>query len=204
MYSTIYDMKRIWFKFFNVILWVLAVGLVLFITVGQAEAYGDAQAQSGAVATVIYSEQINVRGGPSTVYYPIVGQAYPGDTFPALGVSPGREWVQVAFPGAPGGVGWLYAIYVSVEGGELRVVEPPPTATPIATMTINPTFAAAFVFQPTSTRMPTFTPPPPLEIPQFEDEIANRPSGVATGWLILGLLLFGGVGYSITALVYRR
>jgi len=204
MYIPIYDMKRIWFKFFSAIFWGVALSLVLFITARQADAYGDAQGQSGVFATVIYSEQINVRGGPSTVYYPIVGQAYPGDVFTALGVSPGREWVQVAFPGAPGGVGWLYAIFVSVEGGELQVVEPPPTATPIATMTINPTFAAAFVFQPTSTRMPTFTPPPPLEVPQFEDEVANRPSGIATGWYVLGLLLVGGIGYSVAAFLYRR
>jgi hypothetical protein len=71
-------------------------------------------------------------------------------------------------------------------------------------MTINPTFAAAFVFQPTSTRMPTFTPPPPLEIPQFSDEIAKRPSGIPTGWLVTGLLLVGVAGYSITLLVARR
>jgi hypothetical protein len=112
--------------------------------------------------------------------------------------------VKISYPDAPGGVGWLYAIYVNVEGGELQIAEPPPTATPIATMTINPTFAAAFVFQPTSTRMPTFTPPPPLEIPQFSDEIAKRPSGIPTGWLVTGLLLVGVAGYSITLLVARR
>ncbi len=147
---------------------VIAVSLVMFFMPRQVEAYDDPQVQSGVFVTVTYSEPINVRGGPSTVYYPIVGRVFPGDVFQALGVSPGREWVKISYPDAPGGVGWLYAIYVSVEGGELQIAEPPPTATPIATMTINPTFAAAFVFQPTSTRMPTFTPPPPLEIPQFE------------------------------------
>jgi len=204
MYINIYDMKRIWFKFIYLIFLVIAAGLGLFFVAGQVEAYGDAQTQSGVFVTVIYSEPINVRGGPSTVYYPIVGRVFPGDVLPALGVSPGHEWVQVAFPDAPGGVGWLYAIYISVEGGELQVVESPPTATPAVTMTINPTFAAAFIFQPTSTKMPTFTPPPPLEIPQFKDEIANRPSGIATGWLVFALLLVGGVGYSITFLFYRR
>jgi uncharacterized protein YraI len=204
MYITIYVMKRIWFKLSNMIFRVIAVSLVMFFMPGQVAAYDDAQAQSGVFVTVTYSEPINVRGGPSTVYYPIVGRVFPGDVFPALGVSPGREWVKISYPDAPGGVGWLYAIYVSVEGGELQIAEPPPTATPIATMTINPTFAAAFVFQPTSTRMPTFTPPPPLEIPQFSDEIAKRPSGIPTGWLVTGLLLVGVAGYSITLLVARR
>ncbi|MDX1378667.1 MAG: SH3 domain-containing protein, partial [Anaerolineales bacterium] len=155
-------MNRNWFKLSDVILRVAVFGLMAFFSAGQVRAADDAQ-QSGVFATVIYTEPINVRGGPSTVYYPIVGRVSPGDVFPAIGVSPGREWVQIAYPQAPGGVGWLYAIYVRVEGGELQIVEPPPTATPIATTTINPTFAAAFVFQPTATRMPTFTPPPPLE-----------------------------------------
>ena len=174
MYIIVYVMKRIWFKFLDRILMGFAVSLLVLLAPGQVWAYGEAQAQSGVVVTVIYSEPINVRGGPSTVYYPIVGRVSPGDVLPALGVSPGREWVQISYPDAPGGVGWLYATYVTVSGGELRVVEPPPTQTPIATATINPTFAAAFVFQPTSTRMPTFTPPPPLTIPQFPDDSALR------------------------------
>jgi uncharacterized protein YraI len=191
------------FKLFRLILIPAVFGLMLLSVPKQVEAYDDLYAQSGVFVTVIYSEPINVRGGPSTVFYPVVGRVFPGDIFQALGVSPGREWVQIVYPDAPGGIGWLYAIYVSVEGGELQIVEPPPTATPIATSTINPTFAAAFIFQPTATRMPTFTPPPPLEVPQFDDEIAARPSGIAPGWLVLGLLLIGGGGYFITFAQYR-
>lgn len=204
MYMYVYDMKQNKFKFLNIIFWSVAVSLVMVLIPDQAAAYDEAYAQSGVTATVIYSEPINVRGGPSTVYYPIVGRVFPGDVFQALGVSPGREWVQISYPEAPSGVGWLYAIYVSVEGGELQVVEPPPTVTPIATTTINPTFAAAFVFNPTSTRMPTFTPPPPLEVPQFNDEIASRPSGLATGWLVVGLLLVGVLGYLGSNINNRR
>lgn len=191
-------MNRIWFKIFS----GLAVSLMLFFVAGQVWGQFEARAQSGVFVTVTYSEPINVRGGPSTVYYPVVGRVFPGDVFQAIGVSPGREWVQVAFPDAPGGVGWLYAIYVTVEGGELQIVEPPPTATPLATETINPTFAAAFIFEPTSTRKPTFTPPPPLEIPQFSDEIVARPSGIASGWLAISLLILGAIGY-LAALVFK-
>lgn len=182
----------------------MVVSLMLFFMAERVEAYGDAQGPSGVTVTVTYTEPVNVRGGPSTFFYPIVGKAFPGDVLPALGVSEKHEWVQVAFPDAPGGVGWLYAEFVTVSGGELRIVEPPPTSTPAITATINPTFAAAFIFQPTSTKMPTFTPPPPLDIPQFKDEIANRPSGIATGWLVFALLLVGGIGYSVTFLLYRR
>jgi len=192
------------FKFSHLILVAAIVGLLMLFVPKQVAAYDDAQAQSGVFATVIYTEPINVRSGPSTVYYPVVGRVFPGDVFQALGVSPGREWVLIAYPDAPDGVGWLYAIYVSVEGGELQIAEPPPTATPIATATINPTFAAAFIFQPTATRMPTFTPPPPLEIPQFEDDVVTRPTGIALGWLVLGLLLIGIVGYFAAFVFYRR
>jgi len=196
-------MNRYWFTTISMLLRGFFACLVVFLAAGQVLAAGDSQ-QSGVFATVIYTEPINVRGGPSTVYYPIVGRVFPGDVLPALGVSPGHEWVQVAYPDAPGGVGWLYAIYVAVEGGELQVVEPPPTATPIATTTINPTFAAAFIFQPTSTRVPTFTPPPPLDIPQFSDEVVTRPSGIPIGWLAISMLLLGTFGYLITLIFNRR
>ena len=203
MYILVYVIMKIRFKPFDLLFMGIAIGLVMLLVPGQVWAYGEAQAQSGVVATVVYSEPINVRGGPSTVYYPIVGRVSPGDVLPALGVSPGREWVQVAYPSAPGGVGWLYATYVTISGGELQIVEPPPTPTPIATATINPTFAAAFIFQPTSTRMPTFTPPPPLEVPQFTDEVTGRPSGLAVGIVVLSLLIIGILIFLISFVLNR-
>lgn len=176
---------------------------MLFAT-DQAQAWQEAFVQSDVYATVIYTDPINVRGGPSTVFYPIVGRLSPGDVVPALGVSPGSEWVQIAYPDAPGGVGWVYATYVSISGGELGIVEPPPTQTPIATATVNPTFAAAFIFEPTTTQLPTFTPPPPLEIPQFSDASASRPSGLSSGIVIIGLLLIGAAGLVITSALRKQ
>jgi len=199
----IYVMKRIWFNLLKLALAAVVVSLVMFLVPKQARAQDEAQAQSGVFATVVYSEPINVRGGPSTVYYPIVGRVFPGDILPALGVSPGREWVQISYPDAPGGVGWLYATYVTISGGELQIVEPPPTPTPIATATINPTFAAAFIFQPTSTRMPTFTPPPPLEIPQYGDDIP-RSGGLASGVIVVGLIFISIVVYLVSFVINRR
>jgi uncharacterized protein YraI len=197
-------MKRIWFKVFLGFLAGSVSGMVMFLLPNQAEAYQEASTPTGIFVTVTYTDPINVRGGPSTVYYPIVGQVLPGDILPALGVSPGHEWVQVSYPDAPGGVGWVYATYVSVSGGELRVVEPPPTSTPIATITIDPTLAAAFNFQPTATRMPTFTPPSPLDVPTFEDATESRPSGIALGVLVISLASIGAFGLLVSVVLRKQ
>jgi uncharacterized protein YraI len=192
-------MKPIWFK--SLLGAVLAAGLVLgsLPSAKQARAYQD----PSIYITVTYSEPINVRGGPNTVDYPIVGRLSPGDTAVALGTSPGREWVQIAYPSAPGGVGWVYAIYVTVTGGELRVVESPSTPTPEVTSTIDPTLAAAFNFQPTATRLPTFTPPPPLTVPQFTEVSTPQRSMVAPGVFVASLVLLGTLGF-ITSIVLKK
>ncbi len=145
--------------------------------------------------TVTYAEPVNIRSGPSTVYYQIVGQLSPGDTAPALGVSPGREWIQISFPG---GVGWVYSSYVSLSPGALPVVEPPPTATPLASPTYDPTLAAAFDIQATATRLPTFTPPAPLVVPVFTETATTGNSTVSMGGVILGLILVGIVGLLVS------
>ena len=190
-------MKQFWFKTFLGILTVAGLSMGVFLSPRQAEAYQDVPTPTGIFVTVTYTDPINVRSGPSTILYPIVAQLGPGEVVPALGISPGREWIQISYPG---GTGWVYSSFVSISGGELRIVEPPPTPTPLITATIDPTLAAAFNIQPTQTRMPTFTPPPPLEVPQFTD--ANRgPSFLgASGIFILGLGLIGGIGLLISYL----
>lgn len=94
---------------------------------------------------------------------------------------------------------WVYALYVSLSpGAQLLPIEIPATPTPFATPTINPTLEAAFVGQVTPTRLPTFTPPPPLELPSFQDETAHQ--GFPTGLLIVSLGLFGFLGAVISYL----
>lgn len=195
----VYEKKRIWFKSLLGMLLATGLGVGLVASVGQAEAYQD----PSVYITVTYSEPINVRGGPSTVYFPIVGRLSPGETAPALGTSPGREWVQIAYPSAPGGVGWVYAIYVTVTGGELLVVEVPSTPTSGVIATIDPTLAAAFNFQPTATRLPTFTPPPPLVVPQFTEASVPRRAGVAPGIFVISLIGLGAIGL-IASFVLRK
>ena len=181
------------------------LGICLGITLlspNRAEAFQETSTPTGIFITVTYTDPMNVRNGPGT-FYDIIGQIFPGDIFPALGISPGREWIQISYAQGQGGVGWVYSSYVSVSGGELTIVEPPPTPAPLITNTVDPTLAAAFNVQPTSTRIATFTPPPPLTVPQFTEEaIAVRPR-IRSGIFILVLGLLGAAGL-IVSFVLRR
>ncbi|HEX7541749.1 MAG TPA: SH3 domain-containing protein [Anaerolineales bacterium] len=154
---------------------------------------------SGPIITVTSPDGANVRAGPSAVDYDLIGWLVPGGTAPALGRSPAHEWIEITYLGVPGGVGWVYAPLVSLSPGFLPILEPPPTATPRTTPTINPTFAAAFQVQTTPTRLPTFTPPPPLATLNFEP-VAGTGSGVPMGFVILGLALVGILGAVISFL----
>lgn len=188
-------MKQFWFKTLLGVFMVAGLSLGILLRPRQAQAYQGASTPSGIFVTVTYSDPINVRSGPSTILYPIVAQLNPGEVVPALGLSPGREWIQVSYPG---GTGWVYSSFVSISGGELPIVEPPPTPTPLATSTIDPTLAAAFNIQPTTTRLPTFTPPPPLETIESDPEPSG--SNMVLGFFIVGLGLFGAIGLIVSYL----
>jgi len=202
MYTQI---RHYWFK--STIL-TLTAAFFLALALG-ASLQTDVLAQeptpgaSDVFVTVNYTEQINVRNGPSTVLYDIIGNMQPGESAQALGVSPGRDWVQIVFPSAPGGVGWVHTSLISISAGTLQIVEPPPTVTPLVTSTIDPTLAAAYVFEPTVTRMPTFTAPPPLEVPLFTPMPDKRvKNGLPMGALVIGSGLVGIFGFLIS--LFRR
>ncbi len=156
----------------------------------------------GAFITVAGTEpQINVRSGPSSYIYPVpIGVLLNGQTAPALGRSPGGDWIQIRYEGVPGSVGWVYAPYVKLSpNANLPIVEPPPTPTPPTTPTIDPTLAAAFIPQYTPTRLPTFTPPGPLAIPTYES-VGTQAGGLPLGLIIILLALIGGFGALISFL----
>jgi len=154
----------------------------------------------GPYITVIYDGPMNVRAGPSAFNYPTIGVLMPLATAPALGRSPGGEWILIRFPGVPGDVGWVYSPYVQLPVGfSLPVVEAPPTATPLTTPTIDPTLAARFIPQFTPTRLPTFTPPGPLVIPTYE-VVGSQAGGVPLGLVIVLLALIGSFGALISFL----
>ncbi len=157
-----------------------------------------------AYITVTYIEPINVRTGPSSFDYPIVGTLPVGGTATAVGRSPANEWIEIAFPNAPRGTAWVYAANVTLSppGFLLPIVEPPPTPAPLETDTLNPTFVAAFQIVPTPTHMPTFTSPPPLAIPTYEIPAQDSSSRAMTAWVIAGLGLVGIAGMIISS--FRR
>jgi uncharacterized protein YraI len=194
-----YEAERFWLISAVWFLAAFGLGMGMLTLPRQAQAYQEASTPVGTVITVTYTDPMNVRGGPGT-FYDIIGQLFPGDVRPALGISPGREWIQIAFDG---GIGWVYASYVSVSGGELQIVEPPPTPTPLTTATIDPTLAAQFNRQPTETRMPTFTLPPPLTVPRFTPASAPPASGVPSGFFIVILGVLGVIGL-VFSLLSRR
>lgn len=178
---------------------VAGLGMGTLLLPNQVEAYQEASTPTGVFITVANPpDGTNVRSGPSSIAYgPPLGHLNPGDTAPAIGKSPGGDWIQIQYPSGPNGTGWVYAPNVVVSGGELRIVEPPPTPVPPPTNTIDPTMAAAFTIQHTPTRLPTFTPPPPLEASTVEPD-APVSGGVAPGIFIVSFGLLGGIGLLVS------
>ena len=206
-------MARFWFKR---LAWALMVmGVLGLIFSSPAPSQVQAQQPTGSVPTVtgtpsgaritVNQDQdfVNVRSGPSSYFYPRIGILVIGQSAPALGRSPGGDWIQIGYTGVPGSVGWIYAPNVSLLAqGYLPVVEAPPTPTPLATPTIDPTLVAAFIVPETPTRLPTFTPPAPLAIPTFVDETVSSANRVPMGLAIFGLGFVGLLGALIS--VTRR
>lgn len=157
----------------------------------------------GAYIQVTYEDQINVRAGPSQYNYSVIGVLLPGQTAAAIGRSPGDSWIQISYPGVENGVGWVFSAYVKLVATEpLPIVEPPPTPVPLTTPTINPVVADAFRTPIAPTRIPTFTPPGPLQVPTYtssvEQETLSGP--VPMGLIIVLLGLIGGFGAFISFL----
>lgn len=160
---------------------------------------------TGPMAVVVPGNepQINVRSGPGSLY-DRVGVLLIGQKVPAKGRSPKGEWILIDYPGVPGGQAWVYSLYVDIQPKiQLPIVEPPPTPTPVQTATIDPTLAAKFEITTLPTRLPTFTPPPPLQIPTFTAEHETVLSGLPMGFVILGLASLG-IFFGVIAFVQDR
>jgi hypothetical protein len=158
----------------------------------------------GRFITVTNKEPINVRTGPSSFDYPVIGTLPVGATALATGRSQAGEWIEIEFQGAPRGKGWIYAANVTLSDGPLLpIVEPPPTPAPLETPTLNPTYVAAFQILPTSTRLPTFTAPPPLVIPTYENPASSSSGRAITLWVIALMGVIGIAGF-LFASIRRR
>ncbi len=185
-----------------IIVSVIALTAMIYHT---AQASIEAQIPTGTVATVtstpsgpivtvrldIDQPQINVRSGPGTTYDK-VGVLLLGQKAVATGRTIGGDWIMIEYPGVAGGLAWVHSSLVDITPGELQVVEPPASPTPLVTVTIDPTMAAQFVVTLAPTRLPTFTPPPQLVIPTFTAESnGTDSSGIPMGLVIIGLAVIG-------------
>lgn len=183
---------------------VPALMLVLILLFAPPASAAPAAQATGTpeVATIVVPEQVNVRLGPS-LDYEKVGVLIAGQEAPALGRSPGGDWIQIFYAGVPGNVAWVYAPNVILEAGQrlLPIIEPPPTPTPRVTATIDPTFAAQFnIGTAEATHLPTFTPAGPVARPTFEAATSSGSGGFPPMLAIIGLLVLGLFGTVISFL----
>lgn len=174
-----------------------------------------AQQPTGSVATVtgtptgpfvtVYSDQlfIDVYAGPSSYDYDKIGILASGEKAPALGYSQDGTWIEIVYLGVKGGKGWLYGPYVSISPGILPKLPAPPTAAPLTTPTLDPTYVAAYGLQLEPTHLPTFTPPSALKLPTFAPN-TSASSKVPYGLVILVLALIGVLGAVISFLRGNR
>jgi hypothetical protein len=150
----------------------------------------------GGLTVTVKSEEplYNVRNGPSTSDYKVVGTILPGQTVLVKGRTQGGAWIQIYFPGVPEGVGWVATISLNIPVGmTIPVAEPPPTPEPQITATIDPTLAAQFIITPMPTRLPTFTFPAPLVVPTLQPAVlSNGTGGIPMGMVIVILAALGG------------
>ena len=200
-------MKQSWFR---ISLWMTILASVLGLAL-VAPTMASVYAQAVATPTVGGNSQpyitntyttepfVNVRAGPSSVYYGSpIGELPIGATAQALAITPGHDWIEISFSSGPNGVGWVYAPFVTLTGAP-PILEPPPTFTPIAISTIDPALIGTFSLKPTETRLPTFTPPAPLVIPTFSvspvEPSPHFPLGIVI--IVLGIVGLLGVVVSI-------
>jgi hypothetical protein len=187
----------------------MAIGAIMLIPTllvnhSSAQAHGLFQQPTGSVPTVTSTpmgvtvriplsnnDPTNLRSGPG-VFFDQVGIMLPGQEFPALGRSAGGDWVMLEYIGAPNNVAWVYSPLVIISPGELPIIEPPSTPTPMVTETIDPTLAAQFITTPNPTRLPTFTPAEPLVLPTYEDLSQSALFGQIPMGLII--VIIGGIG----------
>jgi len=206
--------KTLWLR--AALLLFILTYLIYYGSTFSGEAAGLAQQPTGVLPTVTSTprgpfvivnpitatdNQINVRAGPNALTEK-VGVLLINQEANALGRF--GDWIQIEYPGTPGGKAWVYANLVTLYGGEIPLLEPPPTSTPHITQTIDPTLAAQFLIIPDATRLPTFTEPAPLEIPTFD--AATSSTGV--GGLPMGLIIIGlgalGIFLLVIALISGR
>lgn len=204
-------MLRNWLKILGV--FIIATASIGMLKMNRAIASSLAQIPTGSIPTVtgspvsalaivLDSEQgfANVRSGPGTLGYEVVGVLVEGQQVPVIGRTVVGDWLMIAYPGVPSGVAWIWKDLVELRGNA-AIVDSPATNTPRVTPTIDPTLAAQFLVNVQPARLPTFTPPEPLTIPTFlPDASQTATGGVPVGFIIVGMAVLGIFGLLISFL----
>lgn len=162
---------------------------------------------SGAIISV-YTDlvMIKVYSGPSEYLYPnAIGVLLAGQEVPAYGYSEDKTYIQIYYPGVFNSVAWVYAPYVQIKrNGPLPLLPAPPIPTSASTTVVNidPTLLAAYSSPVAPARLPTFTPPVPLDVATFS-ETSSIVSRIPAGLLIFGFGFIGALGALISFLRRR-
>jgi hypothetical protein len=207
-------MKYQWF--YPIVFLILIVMILILSMNTSAQAGSLSQQPTGDIPTVTSTPrgpfvvvnaitatelQVNVRAGPNALTEK-VGVLLIDQQANALGRY--GDWIQIEYVGGPDNKAWVYANYVTLYGGDIPVLEPPPTSTPNMTRTIDPTLAAQFLVTPDATRLPTFTEPAPLEIPTYTTGAESSAiGGIPIGLIIVGLGALG-IFLAVIALISGR
>ena len=183
-------------------IWLLAVAWTAGRTAASPLAQEATVTSTPTGPKILVPDQVNVRLGPGTDYDQ-VGVLNSGQEAPAIGRSPGGDWIMITYAGVSGNVAWVYSPLVTLvnlgpEG--LPIIEPPATPTPRITPTIDPTLASQFnLGAGLATRLPTYTPAPDVAYPTFEPGDPSR-SGVPPILPIAGLVIIGAFGLLVSVL----
>lgn len=152
--------------------------------------------------SVFIPDRVNVRSGPGTNYEK-VGVLVAGQFVPAIGRTAFGEWIAIEYPVGTDDYAWVYSPLVVVREvavDELPEVDLPPTPTlpavPVAAFTLSPQDT------PRVTRLPTFTPAPPVAQPTF---VTPEVGGGALPPIVLIAGLFSlGILSGIVAIFRQR
>jgi hypothetical protein len=191
------------------------IALIVFLFISLAPSFSNAvwaQFPTVSIPTVTALPRglyVRAVGDPEN---PLNVRSYPNSTSTRVGVFlVGQEanaygyygdYVQIDYAGAPDNKGWVVLNRVEVFGGSLPMLQPPPTATPSITKTIDPTLAAQFIITAIPSRLPTYTEPPALQIPTYQENVGGTATaGVPIGYVIV---ILAGLGLFLTLIAILR
>jgi serine/threonine protein kinase/uncharacterized protein YraI len=133
------------------------------------------QPPSSRSITGTLSQGSIIRSGPATVY-PTLSLIDKNTDITITGRNFKGDWLQIAYPPAPGGFAWVEATSIKINNAEVTLVPtavypPPPTVTP--TPSDTPTVSITDTPTPTPTPSPTATPttPSPTPVRTFVEDV---------------------------------